>query len=298
MEFFRNREGKWHSWRVTHHLAFKRSESGESEIKMECLPPSDSRIIELCRAHDIEPDLCQGGCHVSWKATLAWDQEGENHEGETVFALVGDEGKEGREGRMLRDRGYAEVVPIVGKYWLDSEDDLNLQTEYDGGEVVEKFSFDGSDVVNRVSTVRRFGGFSTATFATESRVGVKEESDMKADDMAGVDVIKLVDELLLHGPGAMDATQANENAEEAEKKPGLTGGRRPRWGTVNSAQPPSANSAFGSGFSSMKKDDGNKKSQLSDEVIAAANKAGVDLSKIPPSMRADFVASFEQRGEK
>eukprot|EP00177_Eucheuma_denticulatum_P008012 GFKZ01014590.1.p1 GENE.GFKZ01014590.1~~GFKZ01014590.1.p1 ORF type:complete len:364 (+),score=30.17 GFKZ01014590.1:284-1375(+) len=296
MQFFRHREGTWDSWRVTHHLAFKRSESGESRIKMKCLSTSDPRIIDLCRSHDIDPQLCQGGCHVTWKATLAWDQEGENHQGETVFALVGDAGAEGREGRMLRDRGYAEVVPIVGKYWLDEQDDLNLQTGYDGGEVVERFSFDGRDVVNRVSTVRRFGGFSTATFATESRVTGENEIGTRgsAEDTAGEDVIALVNRLLLHGSGSSTADADGSEVGGAAAQ-GFRGGRG-RWGTVNSGQRPSANSAFGSGFSSTKQETGGNGAGVSDEVMEAARKAGVDLDKIPPSMRADFVDSFRKRG--
>lgn len=298
MEFFRHREGTWDSWRVTHHLAFKRSESGESRIQMKCLSPDDQRIIDLCRSHDIEPQQCQGGCHVTWKATLAWDQEGDNHEGETVFALVSDAGRAGREGRMLRDRGYAEVVPIVGRYWLDADDDLNLQTGYDGGEVLERFSFDGTDVVNRVSTVSRFGGFSTATFATESRVTADNETGKSggAEETGGEDVIALVNRLLLHGPGGGDAAKEGASMEQTGVAANGWRGGRGRWRSVNSAKPPSANSAFGSGFSSTKQETAVKGQEVSDEVMEAAKKAGVELDKIPPSMRADFVASFRKRG--
>lgn len=303
MEFFKHREGRWESWRVTHHLAFKRAESGESTISMKVLPKDDERIVALCKDHKVDPDLAQGGCYVTWMATMAWDQEGENHEGSTVFALVPDEG-DMRRGRILRDRGYAEIVPIAGTYFLDDQDDLNLETPYDGGEVVEKFSFDGMDIVNRISTVRRFGGYSTATFATESRYKEGQEEDLEDD---GIDVVELIKDMMLFGP-------PREEDKQQEAQVGSLG--RNRWGTSSTA-PPSANSAFGSGFSSgtqaplpansafankgTETGENTKEEKtggLSEAVLEAAKKEGIDLSKIPPSMRDDFVASFENQNGK
>lgn len=305
MEFFRHREGCWSSWRVTHHLAFRRSESGESEIEMKVLQPSDERIMSLCRDWKVDPALAQGGCHVTWKATMAWDQEGENHEGETTFALVPDEG-EVRKGRILRDRGYAEIVPIAGTYYLDESDDLNLETPYDGGAVEERFSFDGPDVVNRLSTVRRFGGFSTATFATERRVG-SEPPAVWDEEKEGQSVEELVAELLLDGPGEVEPDGEDE-AISAAGSGAFTGRQRfgpgaGKWSTTNTKAPPSTNSAFGSGFSSdsgngdAKNRNGEAKSGngndgIKNEIMEAAEKAGIDLTKIPPSMRDDFLASF------
>lgn len=306
MDFFRHREGEWSSWRVTHHLAFKRSESGESEISMQVLDPSDERITQLCRDWKVDPSLSQGGCYVTWKATMAWDQEGENHEGSTVFALVPDEDNT-RKGRILRDRGYAEIVPIAGHYHLDDDDDLILETPYEGGKVHERFSFDGPNVVNRLSTVQRFGGYGTATFATERRVGadVVGEWDVEKE---GKTVKDLILELMLHGPISDGEAETEMSGKEREMQKSEVGSNvgfagRSRWRTRNSAAPPSANSAFSTGFSSggageseVKKNAGNGAGStgLGGEVEEAARKAGVDLSKIPPSMREDFVASFQK----
>lgn len=316
MEFFRHREGKWSSWRVTHHLAFQRSESGESEITMQVLEPSDERITSLCKDWKVNPSQAQGGCYVTWKATMAWDQEGENHEGSTVFALVPDEG-DVRKGKILRDRGYAEIVPIAGRYHLDEEDDLILETPYEGGEVHERFSFDGPDVVNRLSTVQRFGGYGTATFATEQRMGADlvSEWDVEKEGKSATDLLR---ELMFHGPGTdeegvdleTEETEETEPAWKEKSETGASGGfaGRSRWGTRNSSAAPSANSAFSTGFSSGngrtgrrdKEEGGNgaNSSELGDEIEEAARRAGVDLSKIPPSMRGDFLASFRKENEK
>lgn len=334
MDFFRHREGKWSSWRVTHHLAFQRSESGESEISMQVLPPDDERIVSLCKDWEVEPSTTQGGCYVTWKATMAWDQEGENHEGSTVFALV-PETEDRRRGKILRDRGYAEIVPIAGTFYLDDNDDLNLETPYEGGAVDEQFSFDGPNIVNRTSTVKRFGGLSTATFSTERRIGADTIVSDEECDMTHEELMEAINEVSLFGPSPDFALTDNEAqatlSESSTANSAFTG--RNRWGTVNITGRPSASSAFGTGFSGANTTSGevpatsafatssssavqdskpttepqlesdvdnaggSEGNGISSEILAAAERAGIDLTKIPPSMRDDFLASLQSESD-
>ena len=308
MEFFRHREGTWESWRVTHHLAFRRAEMGESLITMQCLKPDDTRIEELCRDHDVNPSHSMGGCYVTWRATMAWDQEGENHEGSTIFALVPDEGSQGRSGKILRDRGYAEIVPIAGTFQMDDNDDFCLETPYEGGAVKERFAFDSPDVVNRTSTVQRFGGVATATFSTEVRVNCREELG-KLDDE---ELENVLEDVLLFGARPSIA-EMEKHQKESSASAGILSGSKARFAaqaaaakegrkpSVNSAfdsafettSPPSVNSAFSSGFGGNSQQ-GNAATEETDEVAIAAKKAGIDLSKVPPSMREEFEKSLEK----
>lgn len=170
MEFFQQSAGKWLSQRTTHHLAFKRSEGGESEISVEALTVEDPKILEICKLHNVDPSLAIGGAQVQWMGTMAWDRSSEeNHEGSTVFVLVPDEDNP-RNGRLLREVGYAEIVPVIGRYEMDDEDGLVLITEYDTMSSKEHFWFASPDVRIRSGTVKRFGGFSTASFCTETRI--------------------------------------------------------------------------------------------------------------------------------
>ena len=175
MEFFQRSAGKWRSQRTTHHLPFRRAESGGSDINVETLAADDSKIIEICQMHDVEPNLAIGGAFVSWDGSMAWDRENENHEGTTVFALIPDP-ENHRQGKLLRERGYAEIVPVAGLYEMDDEDGLILITEYETMSIVERFWFVNPNLRLRSSTVQRFGGFNTATFCAESKVlgGVAE----------------------------------------------------------------------------------------------------------------------------
>jgi hypothetical protein len=179
MTFFQQSAGKWRSQRTTHHLAFRRAEAGESAINVSALPADAPEIAALCKLHDIDPALAVGGCCVTWDAAMNWDTETETHEGKTVFALIPDE-PTNRNGRLLRDLGYAEIVPVVGYYQMDDRDGLVLTTDYETMSSVERFWFASADVRMRSSTVKRFGGLSTASFCTEVRVNDPEDLQLEA----------------------------------------------------------------------------------------------------------------------
>lgn len=170
MAFFRRSAGRWRSQRATHHLAFRRAEVGDSNIEVGSLEANDPRIIELCEMHEIDPALAVGGSAVQWLGAMSWDREGEgNHQGQTAFAIVPD-AELPHQGRLLRERGYAEIVPVVGRYEMDEDDGLVLVTEYETMSSQERFWFAGENVRFRTSAVKRFGGFSTASFCAEVRV--------------------------------------------------------------------------------------------------------------------------------
>ncbi|WP_099240742.1 phycobiliprotein lyase [Synechococcus sp. BDU 130192] len=168
-EFFQFSAGQWQSRRVTHHLPFRRAESGGSNIQVETLEKDDPRIIEICQMHDMDASLSVGGSYVTWAGTMQWDKDDENHEGSTVFALIPDADNP-RQGKLLRERGYAEIVPVAGEYHLDHEDGLVLTTEYETMTIYERFWFANPDLRLRTSTVKRFGGFNTTTFCMEERI--------------------------------------------------------------------------------------------------------------------------------
>ena len=173
-EFFELSAGQWRSQRTTHHLPFRRAESGGSDINVEFLDCDDEKIATICKMHDVDPATAIGGAYVSWDGAMAWDKENEDHKGTTVFALIPDP-QDPRKGKLLRERGYAEIVPVAGEYQMDEEDGLVLITEYETMSIIERFWFVNPDLRLRSSTVKRFGGFNTATFCAESRVSASQE---------------------------------------------------------------------------------------------------------------------------
>lgn len=169
LDFFRNSAGTWRSQRVTHHLAFRRAEVGESTIRVEMLDNSDPRIAEICAMHAIDPNRAAGGAHIAWKGLMEWDKADENHEGQSVMVIVPDPDAPGS-GQLLRERGYAETAPVAGRYHIDNDNGMVLTTEYETMSSTERFWFPSGNLRMRTSTLQRFGGYNTATFCTEVRV--------------------------------------------------------------------------------------------------------------------------------
>jgi hypothetical protein len=180
VDFFQLSAGKWLSQRTTHHLAFRLAEAGESEIQIEALAIDHPKVLEICELHQVDPSLAVGGSYVRWQASMGWDKSDENHEGSTVFVLV-PETPDARQGTLLRERGYAEIVPVAGRYHMDDEGGLVLTTEYETMSSVERFWFASPSLRMRTSTVKRFGGFSTATFCTEFRMADTAGTDFPPD---------------------------------------------------------------------------------------------------------------------
>ncbi|MEM9772647.1 MAG: phycobiliprotein lyase [Cyanobacteria bacterium P01_D01_bin.73] len=183
MEFFRRSVGLWRSQRTTHHLPFRRSEIGESNITVGILEAGDPKVIEICNMHNIDPALASGGADVTWKSLMAWDSDSDNHDGASVMVIVPDSDNP-YTGKLLRERGYAESDPVAGHYQMDAENGLVLITEYETMSSVERFWFTGDNMRMRTSTLKRFGGFNTATFCTEVRVDVPDEKTVKAQTVA------------------------------------------------------------------------------------------------------------------
>jgi hypothetical protein len=171
-EFFQQSAGKWFSQRTSHHLAFKQSESGKSDIRIEMLPQDAPEVVQLCQQNEVDPALALCGARVTWDGTMEWDQE--KHEGSTVLVPVADPDKP-NEGKLLRDTGYAEKAPVAGRYVMGDDGSLTLITDYESMYSEERLWFASPNLRLRTSILKRFGGFSMATFCSEIRMGGGKE---------------------------------------------------------------------------------------------------------------------------
>ena len=182
-EFFQMSAGKWFSQRTSHHLAFKQAESGKSDIKIEMLSAEDPEVIKLCEQYEVDPALAWGGARVSWDGTMEWDQE--KHAGSSVLVPIPDPEKP-NEGQLLRDMGYAEKASVAGRYVIGSDDSFTLITEYETMYSEERIWFASENLRLRASILKRFGGFSMASFCSEIRMGVTKPQEKATDSAASV----------------------------------------------------------------------------------------------------------------
>lgn len=177
-EFFELSAGKWFSHRTSHHLAFKQAEDGKSDITIEMIAQNDPEVVKLCEQYEIDPALAQCGARVSWNGTMEWDEE--KHSGSTVLVPVPN-ADNANEGKLLREMGYAEKTPVAGRYIMGSDGALTLITEYETMSSEERLWFASPNLRMRVSILKRFGGFSMASFTSEIRMGGGQPSAKAAD---------------------------------------------------------------------------------------------------------------------
>ncbi|MDH6061022.1 phycobiliprotein lyase [Chrysosporum bergii ANA360D] len=168
-EFFELSAGKWFSHRTSHHLAFKQSEDGKSNLVIESLAADHPEVIKLCQQYNIPPSAASSGARVTWNGTMEWDEE--KHTGSTVLVAVPD-AMNPQEGKLLREMGYAEKTPVAGSYKMSNDGALSLFTEYETMSSEERLWFASPNLRMRVSILKRFGGFSMASFTSEIRLGV------------------------------------------------------------------------------------------------------------------------------
>jgi hypothetical protein len=166
MDFFRMTEGRWRSQRVTHHLAMRRTELGELEISATVLPADAPQVATICAMHDVDATTAIGGIDVNWHGAMAWDAD-KKQAGATVMVLVPNS-EQPTEGFLLREKGYAETSPVMGRYRVDGQEGLVLMTEYETMTSVERFSFSSPTLRFRTSTV--LGLSNTASFCVETRI--------------------------------------------------------------------------------------------------------------------------------
>jgi hypothetical protein len=172
LSFFRLSCGRWRSQRTSHHLLHRRAEAGGSMIEVVNVEASDPRLRAIAELHGQDPAGLVGGCQVRWSGSMAWDKAGEAHQGESVFGLIPTDAA-GREGLLLRDRGYA------GHFRMDDRDGLLLTTAYETMSSLERFWFPNPNLRLRTSTVE--GLSNTASFCMESRC---LEADQAGDSVA------------------------------------------------------------------------------------------------------------------
>ncbi len=170
VEFFALSAGKWLSQRTSHHLAFRQQEGGKSQIVIEVLAADHPQVAQLCEQYQFDPAAALCGARVTWDGTMEWDKE--KHTGSSVLVAIPEQMGSGY---LLRDMGYAEKAPVAGRYAM-VDDELVLTTEYESMYSKERIWFESPNVRLRHSILKRFGGFSMASFCSEIRQGVSKPS--------------------------------------------------------------------------------------------------------------------------
>ena len=166
MDFFRKSEGVWLTHRTVHHFDKVADESGESKLYVGVITLNDPRIKAICEPQGIDPVSAKGGASFMWQAHD--DDREPNPEQAAVLIDVPDD-ETGRSGKLLRNQGYVEKIPVVSRYWFGKDGILTIDTEYESNQGQERCWFMTDDFRVRVSTVRMLNGVYLMTYCSERR---------------------------------------------------------------------------------------------------------------------------------
>lgn len=166
MDFFRKSEGVWLTQRTVHHFDAVADESGESKLHVQVVTADDDRIQQVCEPQGIDPAIAAGGASFMWQPHEA--NTAPNLDQAAVLVDVPDD-ETGRSGKLLRNQGYVEKIPVVSRYWFGQDGILTIDTEYETNQGQERCWFMTDDFRVRVSTVRMLNGVYLMTYCSERR---------------------------------------------------------------------------------------------------------------------------------
>lgn len=166
MDFFRKSEGVWFTQRTVHQFDSGADQSGESKLYVQVVESADPRIKQVCVAQGIDPTIASGGASFMWQEHE--DEREPNPEQAAVLVDVPDD-ETGRSGKLLRNQGYIEKIPVVSRYWFGKDGILTIDTDYENNQGQERCWFITDDFRVRVSTVRMMSGVYLMTYCSERR---------------------------------------------------------------------------------------------------------------------------------
>jgi hypothetical protein len=166
MDFFRKSEGTWFTQRSVHHFDASADESGESNLTVQVFEKDDPRVQQVCQQQGIDPARATGGASFSWQENL--DTRLLNPNNAAILVDIPDD-ETGLTGKLIRNRGYVEGIPVVSRYRLASDGVLTIDTDYENNQGQERCWFIRDDFRVRVSTVRMMNGVNLMTYCSERR---------------------------------------------------------------------------------------------------------------------------------
>lgn len=166
MDFFRKSHGTWFTQRTVHHFDLVADESGDSNLIVEAIEQDDPRVIKVCKAQDIDPAKAAGGASFIWQSNL---EDGEPNPNYAAILVDLPDGENSQTGKLLRNQGYVEGIPVISRYWFGQDGILTIDTDYEKNQGQERCWFITDDFRVRVSTTRMMNGVNLMAYCSERR---------------------------------------------------------------------------------------------------------------------------------
>ena len=166
-EFIHKSIGEWKSIRSTHTLAFQEFENTNSSLIISYQNIESDEVIDIKNRLKCSKDL-SFAIKISWKSVSEWTTENKSQESKTILIFVP---KDEFKGTLIKDKGYAELIPTTSRYYMDETKTFNIQSEYNSTISEEKIWFLSENVRSRYSVIKNKinNGILQTSHATEIR---------------------------------------------------------------------------------------------------------------------------------
>ena len=159
--------GEWKSIRSTHTLAFQEFENTNSSLIISYQNIESEEVLEIKNKFKFSQNI-SFAIKISWKSISEWTTENKSQESKTILIFVP---KDEFKGTLIKDKGYAELIPTTSRYYMDETKTFNIQSEYNSTISEEKIWFLSENVRSRYSVIKNKinNGILQTSHATEIR---------------------------------------------------------------------------------------------------------------------------------
>ncbi|MEL6442034.1 MAG: phycobiliprotein lyase [Cyanobacteria bacterium J06621_8] len=162
--------GKWFSQRTNYFLADNTAVSSKADITIELITPQDSRAIELCQKHSLDPSLIVGGTVQSWDNSVDWGKK--KQVGSAIVVLVRDQESDNK-GVLIRP----EDSQVYGRYLLGVDEALTFTLSSKEIHAEERQWFASDNFKMRTTIVKHSNGQQQTSFYSEIRKAPPKEDE-------------------------------------------------------------------------------------------------------------------------
>ena len=166
-EFIDKSIGEWKSIRSTHTLAFQEFENTNSSLIISYQNIESEEVLGIKNRLKCSQDL-SFAIKISWKSVSEWTTETRSQKGHTILVFIP---KDEYTGTLIKDKGYAELIPSSSRYFIDETKTFNILSEYNATISEEKIWFLSNNVRSRYSVIKNKinNGIMQTSHATEIR---------------------------------------------------------------------------------------------------------------------------------
>ena len=159
--------GEWKSIRSSHTLAFQEFENTNSSLIISYQNIESEEILEIKKRFTFSKDQ-SFAIKISWRSISEWTNENKSQASQTILIFVP---KDEYTGTLIKDKGYAELIPSSSRYFMEDNKTFNIRSEYNATISEEKIWFLSNNVRSRYSVIKDKinNGILQTSHATEIR---------------------------------------------------------------------------------------------------------------------------------